>query len=191
MLFLLILVHQEELDDFISDSETQDLCTRFNISNQDVDQISYVRVSYFPHQQGPYFGLVRYECTRNIEPLLDTEFPSFLHFCLQEWHKYCEREQLERDFLPLFWRWFTLPAIEKILRFFTKAYLESPPKLEFFDDMDLWSSEGKITKCKVYFKVERYPLIQLPALVGCALIPIAKYESSDNVLNPKLGKADQ
>jgi hypothetical protein len=150
----------------------QNLLSTFSLTSEGFERIRYARVSFLPHQKGPYHALARWECTRNMETLMGMDFSDFLQVCVQKWQHYCAKAGIERDFVPMFWGWFTLPAVEKILKFFVLAFYQDDPIVELFEQMEMWSRQGKITKCQVYIRLEFFPLVAVPSSLSCSLLPI-------------------
>eukprot|EP00475_Leptophrys_vorax_P003632 TRINITY_DN12136_c1_g1_i1.p1 TRINITY_DN12136_c1_g1~~TRINITY_DN12136_c1_g1_i1.p1 ORF type:complete len:132 (+),score=21.55 TRINITY_DN12136_c1_g1_i1:138-533(+) len=108
--------------------------------------------------------LVKYECSKNIDELLDTDYVSFLHFSRCQWNHFSQLSENVKDFFPIFWRMFTPKSIEKLLQFIFRASLSPEPVFqELCDEMEIWSVENRLTTCQVLIFREMYPLLIVPS----------------------------
>jgi hypothetical protein len=116
-----------------------------------------IKISFFPHKNKYLSVLARYECSKSVEELLETDMENFFTACTLKWNDLHVEESEKKDLFPIMWRVFTPKSHRKIMAFVFEFFLLDKPRLELVEELEVRTFHGKIIKCLVLFSIQRYP----------------------------------
>jgi hypothetical protein len=149
---------------------------KLGLNQSDVDNVLYVKVSFLPRKSNltAYSSVaLQYECSRNIEAYLGTDFVSFLNFTLDEWKNLTSLEGQKKDLNPIFWRMFTPESGSALLKHHLGVFFKDTETAdEEVCELKLWAVDGQTTNCKVAWHTEMYPLIDVIESIAVLIQPL-------------------
>jgi hypothetical protein len=121
-------------------------------------KLSFIKISFLPHKKGYPHTLIRYECSKNLENLLECDIEQFFNMCNAKWNQLHAVQNEKKDLFPIMWRMFKPASHRKIMASVMQFYLSENPKLEMIEKVDIGSFTGKVSKCRVLFMIVPMPV---------------------------------
>jgi hypothetical protein len=148
------------------------MCKIFNVRNLEKSDIGFVRISAYPHKNGPRSVRLKYEYSVIMEKLLECEFSSFILACRTESSNLLNEgdSQSGAHNFPFLWRMFTPKSFQRIMRFVFEAFFHNIR--EHIQELEIQSVNGRVLKCCVWWRIKFYPLIEMPESITIAVRPL-------------------
>jgi hypothetical protein len=145
---------EEHVAPFMDIGRLQSLLKLKSLNNES----ALLRIRTLPHKNGYPKILIKYEYSESLEHLLQCDFEKFFNMCCKEWNRLnADHGNDKKDLFPVMWRMFAPKSHRKIMWTIFEFYLAPNPKLEIIEEMNFWDYNGKMSKCDVFFKIERFP----------------------------------
>jgi hypothetical protein len=131
-----------------------------------------IRISFLPYKDDFPSAMVKYELAGGVEKLLDTSFEHFFKKSFQEWNALHSSSDEMRDFFPVMWRILSPRSQMKVMWVIAELALrDETMEKEIVEELEVWSLNGRITKCLGYVHSPKFPLLQVPQYVLVVLKP--------------------
>jgi hypothetical protein len=145
------------VDDILSMQQSQRIQKIFSVSSGNISDLAVIKISFLPHKKGFPHQLIRYECSKNLESLLECEIEQFFNMCNSKWNQLHAELNEKKDLFPILWRMLKPTSHRKVMSLLMEFVLFEKPMLEMLNQMEVCSFFGNVSKCLALFTIEPMP----------------------------------